>query len=216
MEDQKADRENVEEILSVTEQLYEELRNAPNQRLTRKQVLAHPGVSKANYYPIVTALVGIKKVTKNIGHNGGIEFRTGKGIRPVILPCNRDKLRQYFLGKFGPPPPKSEGTVNIADGEKNTESIRRQAIEILENCPQGIRLSEWKRRIKSALPEESMNTIGGTIWNLHAKVPEFVSKPARGLFLHTKYNIPEPPPPVKKDGHRESAFVMLQTELDIS
>lgn len=67
------------------------------------------------------------------------------------------------------------------------ENIISQAIEILENCPQGIRYSEFVRQIQNALPGTSQNTIQGTVWNLEVKLPESVFKPARGLFLHTKY-----------------------------
>jgi len=67
------------------------------------------------------------------------------------------------------------------------EKIIKQAIEILENCPQGIRYSEFVRQIHNALPETAENTIQGTIWNLEVRVPESVFKPARGVFLHAKY-----------------------------
>jgi hypothetical protein len=67
------------------------------------------------------------------------------------------------------------------------EKIIKQAIAILENCPQGIRYSDFVRQIQNALPETANNTIHGTVWNLDVRVPESVFKPARGLFLHTRY-----------------------------
>jgi len=74
-----------------------------------------------------------------------------------------------------------------AKGEKKTERIRRKAIEILKDHPEGIHYAEWRRRIKAALPEANNNTIGGVIWDLDVKEPELVSKPAPGLFLHDFY-----------------------------
>jgi len=80
----------------------------------------------------------------------------------------------------------------------NREKIVCQADETLQNNPQGIRYSDFVREVKKALPDIPINTIHGVIWNLEAKESQLVFKPARGMYLHTKYReaVPEPEPPV--------------------
>lgn len=68
-----------------------------------------------------------------------------------------------------------------------TEKIRSKAIEILESNPNGVRFSDLVRTIKGYLPDISVNTIHGTIWNLETREPKYVYKPARGLFRHIKF-----------------------------
>lgn len=43
------------------------------------------------------------------------------------------------------------------------------------------------RKIKEKFPEIPVNTIHGTVWNLEARVPNEVYKPARGLFRHVTF-----------------------------
>jgi hypothetical protein len=69
----------------------------------------------------------------------------------------------------------------------NREKIVRQAIAILKDIPQGIRYSDFVRQVHGALPQIPKNTIHGVIWNLEVKEPLHVFKPARGMYLHTKY-----------------------------
>ncbi len=69
----------------------------------------------------------------------------------------------------------------------NREKIVSQAIAILNDIPQGIRYSDFVRQVHMALPQIPKNTIHGVIWNLEVKEPQHVFKPARGMYLHTKY-----------------------------
>ena len=64
------------------------------------------------------------------------------------------------------------------------EKITSKAIEVLKSNPDGFRYSDLIRRIHEEFPDIPVNTIHGTIWNLDARVPAEVYKPARGLFRH--------------------------------
>lgn len=65
--------------------------------------------------------------------------------------------------------------------------ITEKAIEIIKNAPEGIRYSELVRKIQKEFPDTPVNTIHGTIWNLHLRMPDEVYKAARGLFRHTTF-----------------------------
>ena len=67
------------------------------------------------------------------------------------------------------------------------EKIISKALEILQANPDGIRYSDLERKLQSELPDITLNTIGGTIWNLETRVPNEVYKPARGIFRHTDF-----------------------------
>jgi hypothetical protein len=67
------------------------------------------------------------------------------------------------------------------------DQIIAKDLEILAAAPAGVRYSNLVRAIHEALPKIPMNTIHGTIWNLDAKLPELIFKPARGLWMHTKF-----------------------------
>jgi len=64
--------------------------------------------------------------------------------------------------------------------------ITLKAIEILKSTPDGIRYSDLVRRLQGEFPLIPVNTIHGTVWDLDARVPDRVYKPARGLFRHTE------------------------------
>ncbi len=68
-----------------------------------------------------------------------------------------------------------------------TKEIIKAAIALLSESPDGFRYSELVKRIRERLPEIPENTIKGIIWNLDARDPDQVYKPARGLFVHTKF-----------------------------
>lgn len=59
--------------------------------------------------------------------------------------------------------------------------IRDEAIQIIGNNPDGIRFSDLQRRIHEVDGSFKMNTIAGTIFDLHVRVPE-VEKPSKGLY----------------------------------
>lgn len=65
-----------------------------------------------------------------------------------------------------------------------------KALELLDASPQGIRYSDLVASIGAALPDMPINTIHGTIWRLEEQRPEQVIKPARGLYVSTKYRQP--------------------------
>ena len=67
-----------------------------------------------------------------------------------------------------------------------TENIRKKAIELLENSPNGIRFIDLINKIEEEL-KENRNTINGSIWDLDKTYPRLVYKPERGLFRHTKF-----------------------------
>ena len=67
------------------------------------------------------------------------------------------------------------------------EQIIAKALELLADSPHGVRYSEFVRRVHESLPQIPKNTVHGTLWNLDVKRPEQVFKPARGLWLHTKF-----------------------------
>ena len=68
-----------------------------------------------------------------------------------------------------------------------TEKIVSKAVEVIKAFPEGIRYSELVRTIQQDFPDIPNNTIHGTIWNLEARVPDKIYKPARGLFRHNTF-----------------------------
>ncbi len=102
----------------------------------------------------------------------------------------------------------------------NKERIIEKALEILEAEPHGIRYSELVRRIKDALGEIPKNTIHGNIWNIDVQRPDAVYKPARGLYLHTRFRTssvePAKPiaPKVKEEQFYEPFGDWLVNELE--
>ncbi len=71
--------------------------------------------------------------------------------------------------------------------ETKREVIRRRALEIVGQNPNGIRFSELLKRIHKAYPDFPINTLRGSVWNLDAVFPDAVYKAARGVFRHKKY-----------------------------
>lgn len=68
-----------------------------------------------------------------------------------------------------------------------TEKIVSKAVEVIKALPEGIRYSELVRTIQQNFSDIPNNTIHGTIWNLEARVPDKIYKPARGLFRHNTF-----------------------------
>jgi hypothetical protein len=75
------------------------------------------------------------------------------------------------------------------------EQIVAKAIQLLQEHPHGLRYSELHKAIRAALPDANPNTIGGTIWNLEIQYPAQVYKPARGMYIHSKFKETGAPPP---------------------
>ena len=65
--------------------------------------------------------------------------------------------------------------------------IHTKALALLEQAPLGYRYGALHQALVAALPDIPPNTIHGNIWNLEVHYPKQVLKPARGLFLHAKY-----------------------------
>ena len=76
-----------------------------------------------------------------------------------------------------------------------TDKIRKKAFEIIGASENGIRYSELINLIRNVYPNDPKGTVTGAVWNLDAKFPNDIYKPARGLFKLTKYkeanDIPE-------------------------
>ena len=64
----------------------------------------------------------------------------------------------------------------------SVQQIRDRAREIVLENPGGIRYSELVRRILAENPETLKVTVESTIPTFHAKFPNEISKPSRGLF----------------------------------
>jgi len=93
----------------------------------------------------------------------------------------------------------------------NKDQIRAKAIELLKQEPHGLRYSDLRTRIAEAFPTIPKNTISGTIWNLEVQLPQEISKPARGLYLHRQFLQPGVqeivlPPPPAEEKIREERF----------
>ncbi len=59
--------------------------------------------------------------------------------------------------------------------------IREEAIKIIENHPEGIKYSDLHREIREIDSNFNKNTIHGTIFDLHLRIPK-IEKPSRGLY----------------------------------
>ena len=71
------------------------------------------------------------------------------------------------------------------------EQIAKKAFEVLEAAPEGVRYSDLVSRVGQLDSSFNLNTIRGTVWNLHEQYPDRVYKPSRGLFRLKKYRDPE-------------------------
>lgn len=67
------------------------------------------------------------------------------------------------------------------------QEIKTVALEILKSNPSGIRYSELVRKIQERCPYIPNNTIHGNVWNLEARYPNEVYKPAKGIFKYSGY-----------------------------
>jgi hypothetical protein len=74
----------------------------------------------------------------------------------------------------------------IKEGDKKmttrTETIISKAVDIIKSIPDGIRYSDLVRYLHSELPDYSVNTINGVIWNLETRIPDKIYKPLRGVY----------------------------------
>jgi len=68
-----------------------------------------------------------------------------------------------------------------------TGQIKKIALEVLADKPEGIRFSDLKRKILEQNNSFNSNTIHGATWDLDTTFPDKVYKPDRGVFRHTKF-----------------------------
>ena len=89
------------------------------------------------------------------------------------------------------------------------EKIIAKAIEILKSNPNGVRYSDFVRKITEEFADIPVNTIYGTVWNLETRMPNEVYKPARGLFRHLTFRekeIKEEEKPPSEEEIKEEDF----------
>lgn len=67
------------------------------------------------------------------------------------------------------------------------EQLRKKAVEILVNYPQGIRYKDLLKEVQSAFPETKRDTIDGSLWNLNETSKYIVQKPQRGMMILSKF-----------------------------
>jgi hypothetical protein len=65
----------------------------------------------------------------------------------------------------------------------STNQIRELARKIVASNKGGIKYSNLEEQIATPNPETPKNTINGSIWDLHLRFPQEISKPSRGLFV---------------------------------
>jgi len=71
------------------------------------------------------------------------------------------------------------------------QKITDRAIEILKENPDGLRYSELVRVMFEHFGNIPVNTIHGTIWDIHTQNPDKIYKPSRGLFRLVEFRSPE-------------------------
>jgi hypothetical protein len=70
-----------------------------------------------------------------------------------------------------------------------TGQIKKIALEILEEKPEGIRYSDLKREILKRNSKFNQNTISGATWDLDITYPDLIYKPDRGVFRLIKFKV---------------------------
>jgi hypothetical protein len=68
-----------------------------------------------------------------------------------------------------------------------TGQIRKIALELLEEKPEGIRYSDLGRKILEQNSSFNPNTISGATWDLDITNPDKIYKPDRGVFRLLKF-----------------------------
>jgi hypothetical protein len=65
----------------------------------------------------------------------------------------------------------------------STHQIREVARKIIASHKGGVKYGDLREQIAVANPETPNKTIQGSIWDLHLRFPQEISKPSRGLFV---------------------------------
>lgn len=63
-----------------------------------------------------------------------------------------------------------------------TGQIRKIALEIIADHPEGLRYSELTRKILERNPDFNKNTISGSTWDLALQFPDKIYKPDKGVY----------------------------------
>ena len=102
----------------------------------------------------------------------------------------------------------------------NTHQIRETARRIISSNKGGIKYGDLHEQISSPNPETPKNTIHGSIWDLHLRFPQEISKPSRGLFVPIADDFPTAPeapkvtPKYKEEDFYEPFAEWLKSDLD--
>ncbi|MBU1752408.1 hypothetical protein KKG56_00870 [bacterium] len=67
------------------------------------------------------------------------------------------------------------------------ENIVEKTLEILDSHPDGFQYSALVKEISKTMPDVPVNTIHGTVWDIHVQQSSKIYKPSRGLFRLTRY-----------------------------
>ncbi len=65
----------------------------------------------------------------------------------------------------------------------STNQIREKARQIVANNKGGIKYGDIVDQVLVLSPETPKNTINGSVWDLHIRYPQEITKPSRGLFV---------------------------------
>ena len=103
-----------------------------------------------------------------------------------------------------------------------TKQVREMARQIIAVNKGGIKYRDLVRQIETGNPETSINTIEGTIWDLHNQYPQEITKPSRGLFVprdeneqpSTQISPQEEAVKIKEEDFYEPLAAWLKNDLD--
>jgi hypothetical protein len=103
----------------------------------------------------------------------------------------------------------------------STHQIREVARQIVAANKGGIRYGDLVEQISGPNPETPRNTIHGSVWDLHLRYPQEISKPSRGLFVtgSAGSSTPTAAPPNDSSRFNEEDFyepfaIWLKNDLD--
>ena len=69
--------------------------------------------------------------------------------------------------------------------------IINKTIEVIKTHPEGIHYAELmrevSRQLKPLYDKVKPGNVDSFVWDIHEQFPDLICKPARGLFIHTKY-----------------------------
>ena len=100
-----------------------------------------------------------------------------------------------------------------------TARIRKEAVRIIKDHPEGIRYSDLQRQIHEVDNSFKMNTIAGSIYDLNAHIAE-VEKPSRGVYRITGADAdgsamaPSPPTVIQEEEFYSPFADWLKNDLE--